>query len=29
MGMSLEEERNGLTGLQRRHHDGDGEPCKD
>lgn len=29
MGMSLEEERDRLTGLQKRGHDGDGEPCKD
>lgn len=29
MGMSLEEERNRLTGLQKRTHDGDGEPSKD
>ncbi len=29
MGMSSEEEGVRLTGLQKRGHDGDGEPCKD
>lgn len=29
MGMSVEEERNCLTGRHKRGHDGDGEPCKD
>lgn len=29
MGMSLEEERDCLPGLQKRRHDGDGKPCKD